>query len=108
MEKDIKKLLLDLNIDIPGYYKDNGNYYTVDLKDSDEYDRIYSILDKSKDFSLSVTEAPVITEELSEFNFIDVNDYYMINLKANYFKDTYELNVFLIDELETEGDTEND
>lgn len=80
MEEFAKKL----GIDYPGeLLKDK---YIIPLMNSDEYSKIYTILDKSDLVELD-TSCTLVTDKVSELQYF--NDEFVIKLDANFTDDFY-------------------
>lgn len=85
MEKFLKQLGIDLTL-----YKNDDGDYSADIKDSNEYGRIFSKLDKS-DLIDEDQECSTVTFENSNIQY--VNDDYTITLIADFENDTYSLHI---------------
>jgi hypothetical protein len=73
--------------------KGDGNSYVVDILNSDEYGRIYSILDKAIDNEeLEMLEDnQVVTEQGSSLLYESTSEPYLLNLLADFDGDVYQL-----------------
>lgn len=85
IEEIIKKLNLT-EYEVENNSKDNS--YTIRLKDSNDYSKVYTILDKSDDFDLDVDKM-LLNENVSEF--IYLCDDYDVKLIANLSEDKYKV-----------------
>ena len=65
---------------------ENENKYVVQLADSDEYSKVYTILDKSDLVDLD-TSSTLVTDKVSELKY--VGDVYTVKLAANFVDDIY-------------------
>lgn len=70
--------------------KGSGNIYTVDIENSDEYGKIYSILDKSKLVD-EIPDSSQMTYETASIQF--EGDDYLITLLADFDEDTYKMTI---------------
>lgn len=80
MEEFAKKL----GIDYPGEVVNNK--YVIPLMDSDEYSRVYTLLDKSDLVDLD-TSSTLVTDKVSELQYF--NDTFTVKLDANFVDDFY-------------------
>ena len=73
--------------------KSDNNSYVVDILNSDEYGRIYSILDKAIDSEeLEMLEDnQVVTEQGSSLLYESTSEPYLLNLLADFDGDVYQL-----------------
>lgn len=62
------------------------NKYVVPLLDSDEYSKVYTILDKSDLVELD-TSCTLVTDKVSELQYF--NDDFVVKLDANFVDDLY-------------------
>lgn len=74
------------SIGITGEGTTSGNIYTVNLKDSNEYSRVYTLLDKAPDADLDNDES-VLSE--SSTLLVYLTDDFDIKLKADLDKNIY-------------------
>lgn len=91
MTKNIKRILDRLDINEAGTYKDH--FYVIPLKDSNDYSRMYTKLDKNAintefpEFAKNTSES---TTKITNYFEIDVeNETYDIFLIADFNEDTY-------------------
>lgn len=91
MTKNIKRILDRLDIKEAGTYKDH--FYVIPLKDSNDYSRMYTKLDKNAintefpEFAKNTSES---TTKITNYFEIDVeNETYDIFLIADFNEDTY-------------------
>lgn len=68
-----------------------GNKYIVPLLDSDEYSKVYTILDKSDLVELD-TSCTLVTDKVSELQYF--NDDFVVKLDANFVDDLYRVVIF--------------
>ena len=80
MEQFAKKL----GIDFPGEM--HNDKYIIPLTNSDEYSKVYTILDKSDMVELD-TSCTLVTDKVSELQYF--NDEFVIKLDANFTDDLY-------------------
>lgn len=85
MEKFLKQLGIDLSL-----HKNDDNDLSAEIKDSNEYGRIFSKLDRS-DLIEEDQECSTVTFENSNIQY--VNDEYTITLIADFENDTYSLHI---------------
>lgn len=83
----MKELLNNIGITQVGYYSSN-NTYVIDFDDANEYDKVFSKLDKS-DLVEENDDASVINVDVS--NVMYMNENYSLNLIADFDSDTYKL-----------------
>ena len=83
----MEKYLKNMGISKVGRYNDK-NAYIIDIDNSDEYGKIYSILDKNDDLE-EVDEDSKITIQTSTIVF--ESDEYKFTLLADFDRDTYKL-----------------
>jgi hypothetical protein len=83
----LEKFLEQLGIDQVGHYT-KTNTYIIDIEDSDEYGKIYSLLDKS-DKVEEDEDSSTITIHTS--NIIYESDNFQFTLIADFDQDTYKL-----------------
>lgn len=75
-----------LGIDKPGTM--SGDKYIIDLDDSNEYSKFYSLLDKSSLVDLD-TSSTLVNENVSELLYM--SDDYDIKLVGNFGRDLYRI-----------------
>ena len=80
MEEFAKKLVIDYTGEIV------NNKYIIPLTNSDEYSRIYTLLDKSDLVDLD-TSSTLVTDKVSELQYF--NDTFTVKLDANFVDDLY-------------------
>ena len=85
----MNELLKQLGIDAEPVKGENGSY-NIDIKDSNEYGRYFSKLDKS-DLVEEEQDASSVNFENSSIQF--TNDDYTLTLIADFENDTYSLNI---------------
>lgn len=85
----MEEFLKELGIDRKYEQSDSGSY-VIDLKDSIDYGRIYSILDRS-DLIDEDSESSQVTEDTSSVQYS--NDEYTLTLLADFNEDQYKLTI---------------
>ena len=83
----LEKFLAKLGISQVGHYT-KTNTYVIDIEDSDEYGKIYSLLDKSDEIEED-EDSSTITVHNSNIVFESEN--YQLTLIADFDQDTYKL-----------------
>lgn len=83
----LEKFLEKLGITQVGHYT-KTNTYIIDIEDSDEYGKIYSVLDKSDEIEED-EDSSTITVHTS--NLVFESDNYQLTLIADFDQDTYKL-----------------
>lgn len=83
----LEKFLEKLGITQVGHYT-KTNTYIIDIDDSDEYGKIYSLLDKSDEIEED-EDSSTITVHTS--NIVFESDNYQLTLIADFDQDTYKL-----------------
>lgn len=83
-----KEYLKQLNINKSGEYSDDA--YVVDLLDSTEYGRVFSILDRSDDLDI-MQDNQVVTTEGSSLTYESLSQPYLLSLLADWEGDVYQL-----------------
>ena len=78
------------SIGIKGKLQKSSNSYVMDIDDSNEYGKIYSLLDKSEDVEED-PESSQVTFDYSSIQFF--NDDYIIQLIADFENNTYRLTI---------------
>lgn len=87
-KENVISFLEDHNIDSSGKFTDSR--YTLELSDSDEYARYYTILDHSDDLDLN--DASSMSEEFATvITYTNID--YKVRLNANFTDDYYTLTV---------------
>ena len=79
--------LAKLGISKVGYFSKN-NSYVIDIDDSNEFGKIYSMLDKSELVD-EVEDSSVLTLQSTSINY--ESDDYMLSLISDFDADTYKL-----------------
>ena len=85
----MNELLKQIGIEAEPVKGENGSY-NIDIKDSNEYGRYFSKLDKS-DLVEEEQDASSVNFENSSIQF--TNDKYTLTLLADFENDTYSLNI---------------
>ena len=83
----LEKFLEKLGISQVGHYS-KTNTYIIDIEDSDEYGKIYSLLDKSEEIEED-EDSSTITVHTS--NIVFESETYQLTLIADFDQDTYKL-----------------
>lgn len=78
------------SLGITGQLQKSKSSYVLDIVDSDEYGKIYSLLDKSDELEED-SESSQVTLDYSSIQFF--NDDYMIQLIADFDADEYRLTI---------------
>lgn len=91
-----QEYLKQLNITLEGEIGDN-NSYVVSLKDSNDYGRIFSKLEKSDDLD-PLEDNQVVTEQGSSLMYESLSEPFLLNLIADFDGDVYQLIVTRIEE----------
>ena len=90
-KEEVISLLNRLGIDTTGKFE--SDRYILQIPDSDEYSRYYTLLDQEEDFELRETSS--MSEEFATV-LTYTNDKYKIRLNANFTDDYY---TFTVEEL---------
>lgn len=83
----LEKFLEKLGITHVGHYT-KTNTYVIDIDDSEEYGKVYSLLDKSNEIEED-EDSSTITVHTS--NLVFESDNYQLTLIADFDQDTYKL-----------------
>jgi len=86
MNNSLEQLLKDLHITKQG--KMNGDKYIIQLDNSDEFSRMYTVLDKYEGADLD-PEGMVMSSSSSIMVYL--TDDFDITLKADFDRDTYQM-----------------
>lgn len=97
----MESLLRKLNIYLDGSYSKDGSYI-VDIYDSDDFGRIYSLLDNNKDVEELADSSSI---NMHNANVTYIYDDYQLALIADFDEDLYKL---VITEYEYIEDEEED
>jgi hypothetical protein len=100
----VKELLKKIGITEEGEFTTSGNY-VIDIADSDEFNKIFSKLDKS-DLIEENEESSVINVDVS--NVLYLSDEFALNLIADFKQDLYKLVVTDIGEFVEYEDEETE
>lgn len=92
---DYKKIADKLGLIQPGEMNDSGDAYIIKLKDSNEYSRVFSILDKSEHVDVD-DEMTVITNLAGELTFL--GDGFDVDLIGNFSTDEYMVVIMKVEE----------
>ena len=85
---ELEEYLLKLNIRLPGEYGDDA--YVIDLKNSDEYGKMFTLLDLSDDLDI-MQDNQVITDQGSSLTYESLSEPYLFNLLADFSANQYQL-----------------
>ncbi len=83
-----QEYLKQLNINKSGEYSDDA--YVVDLLDSTEYGKVFSILDRSDDLDI-MQDNQVVTTEGSSLTYESLSQPYLLSLLADWEGNVYQL-----------------
>ena len=83
-----QEYLKQLNINKSGEYSDDA--YVVDLLDSTEYGKVFSILDRSGDLDI-MQDNQVVTTEGSSLTYESLSQPYLLSLLADWEGNVYQL-----------------
>lgn len=83
-----QEYLKQLNINKSGEYSDDS--YIVDLLDSTEYGKVFSILDRSDDLDI-MQDNQVVTTEGSSLTYESLSQPYLLSLLADWEGNVYQL-----------------
>ena len=78
------------SLGITGHLQKSKSSYVLDIADSNEYGKIYSLLDKNEELEEDA-EGSQVTLDYSSVQFF--NDKYMIQLIADFDADEYRLTI---------------
>lgn len=94
----MESVLRELNIYLDGDYAKDGSF-VVDIYDSDDFGRIYSLLDNNKDVE-ELSESSLLNQRSA--NVLYLYDDYQITLVADFDEDLYKLVVTEYEYIEDE------
>ena len=86
----MQDLLNKIGITQPGYYSDK-NIYIIDLENADQYSKVFSKLDRSKEVK-ELQSSSISNASIS--NVMYVNDDYNLNLIADFDNNVYKLVIY--------------
>ena len=86
----MQDLLNKIGITQPGYYSDK-NTYIIDLENADQYSKVFSKLDRSKEVK-ELQSSSISNASIS--NVMYVNDDYNLNLIADFNNNVYKLVIY--------------
>lgn len=86
---DVKNFLDQIGIHYQGT-ESRENTYVIDLLDSDDYGRVYSILENCDELEI-MYDNQVITEQGSSLMYEADTEPYILNLIADFDEDKYQL-----------------
>lgn len=86
----MQDLLNKIGITQPGYYFDK-NTYIIDLENADQYSKVFSKLDRSKEVK-ELQSSSISNTSIS--NVMYVNDDYNLNLIADFDNNVYKLAIY--------------
>lgn len=87
---DVEDLLLELGIKKEGNYSSNGSY-VIDLDSSEEFGKIYSLLDTNKDLEYE-EDSSLLTVDNSSMIY-NYDDIYQIVLIADFKNNQYKVTI---------------
>jgi hypothetical protein len=90
METELKEFVKKLNINLEGRME--GEKYIIDIANSDEYSRMYTLLDNSDLVDVD-EDATLLTDKVGELLFI--GDNYDVKLVGNFAQDLYRIVITL-------------
>ena len=85
---EIKEYLTSIGIKYDGSYSEDA--YVIDLLSSDDYAKVYSILDRCDDLE-ELQDAQVITEESGSIKYGSVSQPYILDLESDWDADSFQL-----------------
>lgn len=95
MKNNIKDVLNKINLNKSGTFK--NHFYVIDLENSDEYARVYSLLDEvaiNTEYPAFTKNSNNSTVKITNYFEIDVNEVkYNIFLMADFENDRYYLKI---------------
>ncbi len=97
----MEKLLRELNIYLEGSYSKDGSY-VVDIYDSDDFGRVYSLLDNNKNVE-ELDDSSLLNQHSANISYL--YDDYQLTLIADFDEDLYKL---VVTEYEYVEDEEED
>lgn len=86
---EVEDYLKSINIPYTGEISNNDSY-VIDLSNSNDYGKIYSILDKSEDLDL-LDDNQVVTEQGSSLIYESDSTNYMVNLISDWDSNKYQV-----------------
>lgn len=86
----MQDLLNKIGITQPGYYSDK-NTYIIDFENADQYSKVFSKLDRSKEVK-ELQSSSISNTSIS--NVMYVNDDYNLNLIADFDNNVYKLVIY--------------
>jgi hypothetical protein len=90
METELKEFAKKLNINLDGRME--GEKYIIDIANSDEYSRMYTLLDNSDLVDID-EDSTLLTDKVGELLFI--GDDYDVKLVGNFSQDLYRIVITL-------------
>jgi hypothetical protein len=90
METELKEFVKKLNINLDGRME--GEKYIIDIANSDEYSRMYTLLDNSDLVDID-EDSTLLTDKVGELLFI--GDDYDVKLVGNFAQDLYRIVITL-------------
>ena len=92
---DVNEYIKSIGIKYTANKSEDGNYI-VDLPNSDEFGRVFSILEKADDLD-QVEDNQIITEQGSSLMYESMSEPYLISLLADWEADLYQLVINIIE-----------
>jgi hypothetical protein len=90
MKTELKEFAKKLNINLDGRME--GEKYIIDIANSDEYSRMYTLLDNSDLVDID-EDSTLLTDKVGELLFI--GDDYDVKLVGNFSQDLYRIVITL-------------
>lgn len=84
---EFENIVKKLNIPSSGNMTED-NRYIIDISNSDDYSKIYSLLDNSSEVSIN-PDATLLNEDINQLLY--VGDGFMLKLIGNFKEDNYKL-----------------
>lgn len=88
----VEELVKSLEIDKTGTYSDKNNY-VIDLESSDEWGKMFSLLDSDEELDMQ-EDTNVLSEDNSSYSWLyesEDDKTFQISLIANFIEDTYKI-----------------
>ena len=87
---NIEEFAKELKIKTPGNFSEDERSYIIDLKNSNDYGKAYTLLDNSPLLDL-LDDNQVITEEGSSIMYEAKEEDYLVNLLADWEANQYQI-----------------
>ena len=92
----IKEYLKSIGIQKEVYKSENGSYI-IDILNSNEYGKIFGLLEKSNDLD-PLEDNQVITEQGSSLVYESISEPYLLSLLADFSGDKYQLIINVLED----------